>query len=180
MRSCPRLGPFFTGSDELRTCHRCQRTFPVLSDLFNHVCDDDVPSSKSTGPTMKSNHDKLFADRPKTDSQSSSTSSKPFNFHRRPSFNNSSTPSSRVQKLISPLSPLSSPTMSKRAHSTSRQTTPITSFHSHHAPSDIGHIPLFKRPLYQPTINTSNDKQHYASPDYINLRTPSSPMHVSS
>jgi len=28
--------------DQLRTCDRCHRKFPVLSDLFNHICDDQT------------------------------------------------------------------------------------------------------------------------------------------
>lgn len=60
--------------DQLRTCNRCHRIFPVLSDLFNHLCDDenDLLSTKST------NNSSLL-------DQISSTSPKSFKLSRQPS-----------------------------------------------------------------------------------------------
>lgn len=38
---CVSLGNLTNGIEQLRTCERCHRIFSVLSDLFNHICDDE-------------------------------------------------------------------------------------------------------------------------------------------
>jgi hypothetical protein len=69
--------------DQLRTCHRCHRIFPVLSELFNHTCDDenDMFSSKSPSPSSK-------IDNKTTNDKISSISPESFklNQHSIPSF----------------------------------------------------------------------------------------------
>lgn len=87
--------------DQLRTCKRCQRTFPVLSDLFNHLCDDENEQLKTTN-----NHSTSLLD------QISSTSPKSFKLSRQPS------------------------SLQTNSTATSKD-------------SQAGHIPLFKRPLFQ-------------------------------
>ena len=88
------LGGLANDIDQLRTCDRCHRVFPVLSDLFNHICDDenDVLSSNSG----KSNISLI--------DQISSTSPKSFKLTRHTSsFNKSPISSaSQIHKLISP------------------------------------------------------------------------------
>ena len=39
-----RLGSFADDLERLRTCQRCERTFPVLSELFNHSCEESKSS----------------------------------------------------------------------------------------------------------------------------------------
>jgi hypothetical protein len=133
--------------DRLRTCHRCHEIFPVLSDLFNHTCDneDDLLSSKSTTPTTKSNIDKLSDNKPTTDNTPL------FNkLHRPLSFKNSSISSSRIPKLISPLSsPL------KRTSSISIRLSPVNDINNNQSPIETEHIPHLKRPLFQSDITTS-------------------------
>jgi hypothetical protein len=86
------LGSLSNDIDQLRTCKRCHRIFPVLSDLFNHICDDenDLLSSK-----FDKNNISLI-------DQISSTSPKSFKLSRHTSFNNSpiSSSSSQIHKLI--------------------------------------------------------------------------------
>jgi hypothetical protein len=143
--------------DRLRTCHRCHEIFPVLSDLFNHTCDneDDLLSSKSTTPTTKSNIDKLSDNKPTTDNtplfnKIPSISPKSFILHRPLSFKNSSIPSSRIPKLISPLSsPL------KRTSSISIRLSPVNDINNNQSPIETEHIPHLKRPLFQSDITTS-------------------------
>ncbi len=71
--------------DQLRTCKRCHRIFPVLSELFNHICDDenDLLSTKFNIKTSLLD-------------QISSTSPKSFKLNRQ------------TQKLISPTNSQSS------------------------------------------------------------------------
>lgn len=80
------LGSLSNDIDQLRTCKRCHRIFPVLSDLFNHICDDenDLLSSK-----FDKNNISLI-------DQISSTSPKSFKLNRQ------------SQKLISPTNSQSS------------------------------------------------------------------------
>ncbi len=128
MNECYRIlfqGGLSNDIDQLRTCNRCHRIFPVLSDLFNHICDDenDLFSSK-----LKNNNSLL--------EQISSTSPKSFKLNRQ------SPISSHIEKLFSPIND-----------------------------SQSEHIPLFKRPLFQP---------EHSSTAYIHLRMPSSSIHVNS
>jgi hypothetical protein len=95
---------FFKGGlsndiDQLRTCHRCHRIFPVLSDLFNHTCDDENNNNKTT--TTNNNTSLL--------DQISSTSPKSFKLKRQSSFNKSPiSSSSNIEKLLSPINDLQS------------------------------------------------------------------------
>src|SRR4051812_22387511 len=76
-------GGLLNDIDQLRTCNRCHRIFPVLSDLFNHICDDenDLLSSKFDNKSINNNPSLL--------EQISSTSPKSFKLNRYPSFNKS-------------------------------------------------------------------------------------------
>jgi hypothetical protein len=129
-----------------------QRIFPVLSDLFNHLCDDEIDllSSKFDNKTTNNTNTSLL-------DQISLTSPKSFKLNLHSTFNKSPISStSNIRKLISPLS------------STIDQTN------SHLSSLESEHIPLFKRPLFQ-----SNNQQQHSSSAYINLRNPSS-IHVNS
>lgn len=130
------LSNFFQGGlsndiDQLRTCNRCHRIFPVLSDLFNHICDDenDLFSSK-----LKNNNNTSLLE------QISSTSPKSFKLNRQ------SPISSHIEKLLAPIN-------------------------DSQLLLEPEHIPLFKRPLFQP---------EHSSTAYIHLRMPSSSIHVNS
>lgn len=78
--------------EQLRTCNRCHRVFPVLSELFNHVCDDKNRFNTSKTEQQPANP---------------STSPKSFKSTRHTSFNKS--PISSSSRLISPLSRTNSP-----------------------------------------------------------------------
>lgn len=116
------IGNFSSEIKQLRTCHRCHRVFSVLSELFNHSCDDlnELPSMKTDFDNR--NH--------------FTTSAKSFKLNRRDA--------------------------------------------THKNSSDVDHIPLLKRPLFQASLNVSDTKPRYASTDYIYLRPSSSPIHVNS
>jgi hypothetical protein len=138
-------GNYLDEMNQLRTCHRCQKTFAVLSDLFNHTCDDttDLPSTKG-----QSQFDELPSTSAKFDRQDSST---------------------RLHNFVSPLSSVGlSSTRHANFASINRKS------------SATEHIPLFQRPLFQANIHSSNDKQRYASTDYVYLRPSSSPIRVNS
>ncbi|CAF1114438.1 unnamed protein product [Rotaria sp. Silwood1] len=174
--------------NRLRTCHRCQRIFPVLSDLFNHICDDedDLHSSKSTASSTKFDN-KTTMDNTTLFDKISSTSPKSFKLNAHSSFNNSSISSSPLHKLVSPLSPSSSPIM-QPTKSTSIHITPAHDLNNTYQSSlESEHIPLFKRPLFQSDITTSHDnqqqqqqQQQHSSSAYIYLHHPSSPLRVNS
>ncbi|CAF0984921.1 unnamed protein product [Rotaria sordida] len=173
--------------NRLRTCYRCHRAFPVLSDLFNHICDDedDLHLSKSTAPSTKSDN-KTTMDNTSLFEKISSTSPKSFKLNIHSSLNNSSKSSSPIHRLVSPLSPSSSPIM-KRTNSTSTHITPAHELdNTYQSLLESEHIPLFKRPLFQSDITTSYDnqqqqqQQQHSSSTYIYLHNPSSPLRVNS
>jgi hypothetical protein len=114
----------------------------------------DILSSKSTSPSVKLDN-KTTNDNSSLLDTISSISPESFKLNPNPPFNNSSIPSFHKYKLISPLSPPSS----SRNDLINKETE---------------HIPLFKRPLFQP-----DDKQ-YSSSAYIHLRNSSSPIRVNS
>ncbi|CAF4040863.1 unnamed protein product [Rotaria sp. Silwood2] len=172
--------------NRLRTCYRCHRIFPVLSDLFNHICDDedDLHLSKSTASSTKFDN-KTTKESTSLFDKIYSTPSKSFNLNVHPSFNNSSKSPSPIHKLVSPLSPSSSPIM-QRAKSTSIHITPVHDLNNTYQSSlETDHIPLFKRPLFQSDIIASHDnqqqqQQQHSSSAYIYLHNPSSPLRVNS
>ncbi|CAF2216112.1 unnamed protein product [Rotaria magnacalcarata] len=171
--------------NQLRTCNRCHRIFPVLSDLFNHTCDDedDLISSKSTTSAAKSDN-KMTHDNASFLDKISSTSPKSFKINLHSSFNNSSTPTSNSHKLVSPLSPPSSPII-KRTDSTSIPANSVNDINNTILlSSKTEHIPVLKRPLFQPDIINSPDnqqqQQQHSSSAYIYLNNSRSPLRVNS
>lgn len=95
--------------DQLRTCDRCRRTFPVLSDLFNHICEDEVDARKNriinSSDKQTSDHSSYHTNNYERDSpleKSVSSRQEPsslsFKLNRRSSFNDSlsSSPGSKV------------------------------------------------------------------------------------
>lgn len=88
--------------------------------------------------------------------------------------------SSRTYKLVSPLSPSSSPTIN-HSDLTSIHVQPRNdSSNKNQSSLETEHIPLFKRPLFQPDMTATNDKQPHSSSTYIYLRNPSTPLRVNS
>ena len=171
--------------NQLRTCHRCHRIFPVLSDLFNHMCDDeDVSiSSKLTRPLTKSDIKTTMNNNTTTSllDKMPSTSPKSFKLNSSSLANESST-SSRINKLISPVTSLSSPTIKQTKTSLSIQGIPTNHLNKTNQSSlRTEHIPVFKRPLFQPYTTTSrNRQQQHSSSAYIYLRNPSASLPVNS
>lgn len=194
------------GIEQLRTCSRCHRIFPVLSDLFNHMCDDDddllrtksVSSSPQTSDNILNNKNDnkttlnssaFFDTTPPTNQESSPSSSKSFKLNAHSSLNNSSTSSLRSRKLFSPKSSI----LKQHSNTTSECASPTsTSIHSKSL-SDTIHIPLFQRPLLRqdPTSprhmssspspsprQSVNNKSKYLSSAYVYLRNPASPMRI--
>ena len=168
-------GSLSSGIEQLRTCNRCHRMFPVLSDLFNHMCDDEDDSIQTKPPTSSSNKytsDNLFnQNNNKTTSDnssffdkksslnqesspsSSSSSARSFKLNRHSSFNDSSLSSSRSKKFYSPISPPSTPIHKQHINSTSIHVSPINRSNNNKSPLDSTYIPLFKRPLFRPDSN---------------------------
>lgn len=182
-------GSLSSGIEQLRTCDRCHRIFPVLSDLFNHMCDDEddlmqrksaMSSSISSTkyPSDNSFHNANNHEKPTLDSQNSfesksspnqGSSVRSFKLNRRSSFNDSSIPTLRSKKLFSP--------------PTSSSSSQVNSTY------DTAHIPLHKRSLFRtdstriassPSSSRTlyNDKPHHSSSAYVYLRHPASPMRV--
>ena len=57
------IDSFSSGIEQLRTCNRCHQVFPVLSDLFNHICDDEddnIVQSTLTNSSKKYISDNSF------------------------------------------------------------------------------------------------------------------------
>lgn len=104
--------------EQLRTCHRCHRIFPVLSELFNHICEDD-DKEKTQFNSSKSDQSTSSL----LEQISSTSSPKSFKLSRHTPFNKSPIISSR---LTSPLSRTNSPT----------------------SINEPEYIPTYKRPLY--------------------------------
>ena len=190
-------GGLSSGIEQLRTCDRCHRIFPVLSDLFNHMCDDEqeeliqrksamsssIPSSISsnrhTSENSIQNPEKLTADSKNsldTNSPSNQRSSaRSFKLHRRSSFNDS--PGSSLRSNTKLFSPPSSPSVSQTVNP--KHDTKYN-------------IPFHKRPLFRtdstrisssPSSSSSrtllNDKPHHSSNAYVYLANPTtSPMRV--
>jgi hypothetical protein len=196
-------GGLSSGIEQLRTCNRCHRVFPVLSDLFNHMCDDedDLLGTKfSTSSTSKFTSDNIFNNKTKLDNSSlfekksslnQGPSSTSFKLNRRSSFNDSSIPSLRSKKLFSPIS--SPSTIKQQQQQQHLNPTSINRSNNNTSPLDTMHIPLLKRPLFRPDSNNitrissspsprplSRDKQHHSSSAYVYLRNPSSPVRVNS
>lgn len=177
-------GSLSNDNSQSRTCYRCHRVFPVLSDLFNHICDDedDLISSKSTTPANKSDK-KSTLDNTSILDKISSTSPKSFKINLQSSTNNSSTPSTNIYKLISPSTSSSSPILKP----TDSASIPTKSLNNSDPTSQSSvqteHIPLYKRPLFQPDVTTSRDTQippQHSSSAYIYLNNPTSPLRVNS
>ncbi len=170
-------GSLSSGIEQLRTCNRCHRIFPVLSDLFNHMCDDEddllqtkstISSASSSSSSNKRTSDNLFNnnqninkttldsstlyDKNSSPNQGSSISSRSFKLNRRSSFNDSSVSSLRSKKLFSP--PPSSPPITKQQiNTTSIHISPINRSTNNKSPLDTTHIPFLKRPLFRPDSN---------------------------
>ncbi|UJR16301.1 hypothetical protein I4U23_003207 [Adineta vaga] len=168
-------GNLSNDNNQIRKCHRCQKTFSVLSELFNHICDDehDLISSKSTKIENKTSNDSTTSLFDKI----SSTSTKSFKLNRLPTFNNS--PISSSTHLNRLFTPHSSSTV-KQPHSTSIHISivdelnrPKRSTFSH------DHNPIFKRPLFQSNLSTSSNKPSSSS-TYVYLRNPTSSIRVNS
>ncbi|CAF1128984.1 unnamed protein product [Rotaria sp. Silwood1] len=169
-----------SGIEQLRTCTRCHRIFPVLSDLFNHMCDDEddllqttsiSSSDKRPSDTLfnnNNNHNKTtlnsssLYDKKPSPNQSSSPSSKSFKLSRHSSFNDSSGPSLRSKKLFSSKSPSSSPTLKQHTNTTSTHTSPVNRSNNNKSSLDTAHIPLFKRPLLR--ADSTNIRHMSSSP----------------
>ncbi len=194
-------GSLSSGIEQLRTCNRCHRIFPVLSDLFNHMCDDEddllqtkSPVSSSSSSSNKQPSDNLFNHNKtpldsstlfgKNSSPNQGSSARSFKLNRRPSFNDSSLTSLRSKKLFSPPS-------TPATNSSSIRVSPINRSTNTKSPLDTAHIPLLKRPSLRPDsthvtrISSSpsprplfHDKQPHASSAYSYLRNPSSPLRV--
>jgi hypothetical protein len=202
-------GGLSSGIEQLRTCNRCHRVFPVLSDLFNHMCDDedDLLQKKPTpSSSNKYTSDNVFNNKTTLDSSSlfdkksspnqessSSSSARSFKLNRRSSFNDSSLSSLRSKKLFSPISPPSTPIHKQHINSTSIHVSPISRSNNNKSPLDTTYIPFLKRPLFRTDSNnfsrissspsprpSFNDKQSHSSSAYVYLRNPSSPMRVTS
>ena len=170
------LGNLSTGIDQLRTCERCHRLFPILSDLFNHMCDDDdddgeirrreatKSSGRSTRDYSSFNHTRGTPplEKPFSASSTQGSSARSFKLNRHSSFNESPRYSTSIR-----LSPVNRP-MTCQSSSTSV------------------HIPPLFRPtepkkstfrLSSPSLVNDNQQQH-ASRAYVYLRQPSSPMRL--
>lgn len=169
-------GNLSSGIEQLRTCNRCHRVFPVLSDLFNHMCDDEddllqtkstISSLSSSSSSNKRTSDNLFNNYTKTtlnnnslfdkkyplnQDSSSSSSSSSFKLNRRSSFNDSSASSIRSKKLFSP-PPISSPIIKNQTNLTSIHISPTNHLNNSKSSIDTTHIPLLKRPLFRPDSN---------------------------
>ncbi|CAF3731492.1 unnamed protein product [Rotaria sordida] len=173
-----------SGIEQLRTCTRCHRIFPVLSDLFNHMCDDEddllqttsiSSSDKRTSDTLLDYNNKktplnsssLFDKKssPNQNSSSPSSSSKSFKLSRHSSFNDSSGSSLRSKKLFSS----NSPTLKQHKNSTSIRISPINrsnnnNNNNNNSSLDTQHIPLFKRPLLRADSNNIRHTSSSPSP----------------
>lgn len=182
-------GSLLNGIEQLRTCDRCHRIFPVLSDLFNHMCDDEedeliqrkstmsssIPSSSSSTkhtsensfqkPNKPSTADRKISLDPNSSSNQRS-SARSFKLNRRSSFNDSTVPSLRSNQQL--FSPTISPSVNPKLDTTHN-------------------IPFHKRPLFRtdstrisssPSRTLFNDKPHHSSSAYVYLRNPTSPMRV--
>lgn len=166
------LGSLPSENNQLRRCHRCQKTFPVLSDLFNHVCDDERHGTRAR-PTPPSLHKAASHGGSSLLDKISSTSTKSFKLNRLPTFNNSPISSSHVHRLITPQSP-SSTVKSPRASSSSIHISIIDELNRPNQPS-----PVYKRPLFQRHVPTANSKPQTSS-TYVYLRHPTSSIRVNS
>jgi len=167
------IGNLSSGIEQLRTCNRCHRIFPVLSDLFNHMCDDEddlrqrksamSSSSSSSYSSNKHTSDNLFHNnnnnKTKLDSSTlfdrksspnQGLSSRSFKLNRRSSFNDSLGSSLSSKKFFSPLS---SSTLEQEKHSTSIHVSPLHRSINNRSSFDTTHIPLLKRPLFRPDSN---------------------------
>ncbi|CAF0790133.1 unnamed protein product [Adineta steineri] len=190
------FGGLSSDNDKLRTCHRCHKIFPVLSDLFNHTCDDenDLVLSKSTAPSTKSDNKSTNDHTTSLLDKISSSSTKSFKLSRHPpTFNKSPISSSHIHRLINPpptssslLSTTISSAIPKQTHGASIHISIVDELNRPNRSSlENEHIPMFKRPLYQPDLTTSNHKQQqppkHSSSTYVYLRNPSSsPIRVNS
>jgi len=165
------IGSLSSGIEQLRTCNRCHRIFPVLSDLFNHMCDDEddllqtkSTISSSTSSSNKHTSDNLFNNNNKTTldssslfdkksspNQGSSSSARSFKLNRRSSFNDSSVSSLRSKQQL--FSPPASPIIKQQTNSTSIHISPINRSYNTKSPLDTTHIPLLKRPLFRQDSN---------------------------
>ncbi|CAF0851828.1 unnamed protein product [Adineta steineri] len=192
-------GNLSSGIEQLRTCNRCHRIFPVLSDLFNHMCDDEdelfqtnptIPSSSSSNKrtsdnlfhknnnnnnNIKSGLDSSSLFDKKSSFNQGVSSTRPLKLNRRSSFNDSSVSSLRSKKLFSPISPPSSPLIRQQhTNSTSIHIPPVN--HSNNYKS-TSHIPFTKRPLFRPDTNNIT---HISTPPSSQLLFNDKPQHASS
>ncbi|CAF1442374.1 unnamed protein product [Adineta ricciae] len=206
----PTSGNLSHDIEQLRTCNRCHRIFPVLSDLFNHLCDDEEEffQTKSTISSSSSISNKNTSDNLFNDIQSNNitldkassfnqgiSSSRPLKLNRRSSFNDFSI---RSKKLFSPIPPPTSPLFKTSIdHPTTMHSSPTTRLNDSKFKLDTTHIPFSKRSFLRPDTNhitrisssssplpspstLFNNKAPQISSTYVYLRNPSSPIHVNS
>ncbi|CAF0802079.1 unnamed protein product, partial [Adineta ricciae] len=167
-------GSISNDNNQVRKCHRCQKTFPILSDLFNHNCDDenDLILSKSSKLENKASNEST----PSLLEKISSSSTKSFKLNRLPTFNNSPISSNHLHRLFTPHSSSSV----KQPHSNSIHISIIDDFNRpKRATLSNEHHPIYKRPLFQPNLSTSNNKTASSSA-YVYLRNPTSSIRVNS
>lgn len=194
------VGNLQIGIEQLRSCDRCHRTFSVLSDLFNHMCDDEdaTKPDKSTYSTPKEPSDHLTKQKTNLDTdflvnQGSGSSS--FKLNRRSSFNDSMTSANYSRKLFStPSSARNGPVYQSSIHMT--PVTPLIDRRLSSEQSNISTKPrsaLFRRDSLNLTSETSlssprsliNDshaktQQEYTPRSFVFVRRPSTVMEVRS
>ena len=167
-------GNLASGIEQLRTCDRCHRVFPVLSDLFNHMCDDDEDDlirTKSTlsSPTAAANKqtsDRLFHTNTNESTLNNSHNNHEFETTTKPKIDHDATASpslsstksfklnrrSSFNDSLSPsnklFSPPSTPLIKEQLNST--YVSPLNRSRSTKSPFDAPHIPVLNRPLYRP------------------------------
>ena len=190
--------------EQLRKCDRCHRIFSILSDLFNHICDDedDLLQSISTSPSTKPTSDNLLHNNKTTINSSSlfdkksssnreSLSSKSFKLNHQSSFIGSSGSSLCSEKVFSPVPSSSSPKLKQYPNPTSIDIPSVNHSNNNKSSLEKMHIPYLRRSLLRPSSSTPrytsllpssnpllDDKSRHTSSAYIYLRNPFSPMRV--